>query len=120
MEKTIRMNERELHRMISESVKRVLNETANEMSLHNRKTGKTFAYSPENTNWPPESEDWKWRYDGDKVDRYMWAMKKESEKTGNTGRNGWPTPEFADIWRGQSYLVELSINIMTFFHDITK
>lgn len=67
---TIRLNESMLHRIIKESVRNVLNE----MSLHKDHNG----------------NDCKWNYDGDIIDRLILGIKKDAQKEGGSGPNGFP------------------------------
>lgn len=83
---TIKLNESQLRNIIKESVKNVLSE----MALHNKKTGEIRMYSQ--ASHPPVGDDWKWKYDGDSVDKHMWRMKKlGQEGKYQIGTNGWPT-----------------------------
>lgn len=79
---TIRLNESMLHRIIKESVKNVLNE----MSLHKGRQ----VYTNTNPNGDPNDDGWKWKYDGDTIDRYLWRMKKEAQSEGGSGPKGFP------------------------------
>lgn len=103
---TIRLNESQLHNMISESVKKVLNE----MSLHKG----SQVYSNTNPNGDPNDNDWKWKYDGDTIDRYLWRMKKEAQSDGGAGPKGFPMAHwFAKNYRRYfKYLDEYSGDIV--------
>jgi hypothetical protein len=73
MKKTvIRLTEADLHKIIKESVRRVLKEGM---------------ISPD-----------KWRYQGDKADKYMWALKKDAEKKGEVREDGWPSGNYLQRW----------------------
>ena len=78
----IRLNESTLHRIIKESVRNVLNE----MSLHKGRQ----VYTNNTGSAQPDGDDWKWKYDGDTIDRYLWRMKKEAQSEGGSGPNGFP------------------------------
>ena len=84
MKQRVKINERQLTQIVSESVKRILNE----MSLHNIHSKST--YDPNAGSWAPEGKDWKWAYDGDKNDRYLWRMKKDAENDGCVGPHRFP------------------------------
>ena len=75
--KTIRLNESTLKRIIKESVRNVLNE----MSLHKTNTTR---------NSDPNGNDCKWNYDGDIIDRWILGIKKDAQKEGGSGPNGFP------------------------------
>ena len=79
---TIRLNESMIHRIIKESVKNVLKE----MSLHKGRQ----VYTGNTGDPTPDGDDWKWKYDGDTIDRYLWRMKKEAQSDGGAGPNGFP------------------------------
>ena len=103
---TIRLNESTLNRIIKESVRNVLNE----MSLH--KGSKVYT---NNTGDPtPDGDDWKWKYDGDTIDRYLWRMKKEAQSDGGAGPKGFPMAHwFAKNYRRYfKYLDEYSGDIV--------
>lgn len=78
----IRLNESTLQRIIKESVRNVLNE----MSLHKGRQ----VYTNNTGDAQPDGDDWKWKYDGDTIDRYLWRMKKEAQSDGGAGPNGFP------------------------------
>ena len=58
------MPESRMRNIVRESVNKVLAE----MSLH--KGSSVHRHS--SGNWAPSGEGWKWKYDGDRVDRYLW------------------------------------------------
>ena len=72
MKRRIRLTESDLHRVIKESVKRVINEG---MVGNNQ-----------------------WKYEGTREDRYMWALKKDAEAKGMTREDGWPSYEYIQKW----------------------
>ena len=72
MKKRIRLTESDLHRIVKESVNRILREGL---------------VGPE-----------EWKYQGDKEDKYMWALKKDAEKKGETRDDGWPTGAYLNRW----------------------
>lgn len=47
------------------------------MALYNTKTKSSYSFNQ--GSWAPSGDDWKWKYTGDIVDRYMWRMKKEAQ-----------------------------------------
>jgi len=47
------------------------------MALYNTKTKANYSFNQ--GTWAPSGDDWKWKYTGDLVDRYMWRLKKEAE-----------------------------------------
>lgn len=56
------------------------------MSLHKGRQVYT-----NNTGDPtPDGNDWKWKYDGDTIDRYLWRMKKDAQREGGSGPHGFP------------------------------
>lgn len=76
------MPESRMRNIVRESVNKVLSE----MSLH--KGSSVHRHS--SGNWAPSGEGWKWKYDGDRVDRYLWRMKKDAEKAGCVGPHKFP------------------------------
>lgn len=79
---TIRLNESTLNRVIKESVKRVLKE----MSLHNDSP----VYTNNTGDAQPNGDDLKWNYDGDTIDKLILGIKKDAQKEGGSGPNGFP------------------------------
>lgn len=99
--RVVRLTESKLTQIVAESVRKVLNEqqlreeATNEMGLHNKKTGKVHKHSLGNcTPQDLEKDEWVWKYDGDRVDRHMWRMKKLAQEKGKCKPNGWPTADF--------------------------
>ena len=82
MKKIVKLTESDLHRIVKESVIRILNE----MSLHKGHS----VYAHNNDQWAPEGDEWKWGYDGDRVDRYLWRMKKDAQNDDCCGPKGFP------------------------------
>lgn len=56
------------------------------MSLHKGRQ----VYTGNTGDPTPDGDDWKWKYDGDTTDRYLWRMKKEAQSDGGAGPNGFP------------------------------
>lgn len=86
MKQRIRLYESDLHRMIKESVKQVINE----MSLY--KGDKKW---DETTPWG-DKEGFKWSYSGDRIDKYIWGLIKRAQSKGAIGPNNLPTYDFVD------------------------
>lgn len=72
MKQRIKLTESALHRIIKESVKSVLSEDF--------------------------INDGEWKYQGTKVDKYMWALKKDAEKKNQTREDGWPSVQYLQNW----------------------
>lgn len=70
--KIVKLTESDLHKIVKESVKRVLKEDI--------------------------SDDGEWKYQGSKVDKYMWALKKDAMKRGETREDGWPSENYIYRW----------------------
>jgi hypothetical protein len=40
----------------------------------------------------------KWGYQGTKEDKYLWALKKDAQKKGQTRKDGWPSYDYLTKW----------------------
>ena len=68
MKQRIRLTEEDLHKIVKESVKRIISEGM---------------INPD-----------KWKYQGSEEDKFMWALKKDAEAKGQVRMDGWPSIEY--------------------------
>ena len=62
MKRIIKLTENDIHKIVKESVKRILKEDI--------------------------TNNGGWKYEGSKADKYMWALKKDAMKRGETREDG--------------------------------